>query len=347
MRNLFLILILLLTSINAHAITGAAISVDQAGWRVDANIGGANPSLGTSSITDYTEITDSSLDIVALTGSAAVEIPCSSTNPSTGLVCGAGNESVGVVFTPPTAGVYEACISFIHNTNLQASSTAQATFQLIETPNNAQTILQEGNHRQQSGVNIGATTINPEFPNTVCGVFTFSDASKRTIRLMREQATSGTVTAHALRADRAAANGQRDMKVTVRRRVEYSDAIKFTKLVTSPSYANGLKMETVQFGGASEKSNCTSTPCTIYRQSGGFSSITRSSTGRYIANISGGVFASTPTCNVTCGQTSVSATIASIDNMPSGSSTTTFNLSTINTANTFVDAACDLTCTGL
>lgn len=56
-------------------------------------------------------------------------------------------------------------------------------------------------------------------------------------------------------------------------------------------------VEFLQFGGASEPSDCTSDPCTIYRQSNSFvSSVSRSSTGVYTVNFTGSYFSSPPTC---------------------------------------------------
>lgn len=180
-----------------------AVTNEQSSWLIDVNIGGASVAWTTLSST-YAEITNANLDMVVNSnkGSAAAKIPCSSTNPSTGLTCAVGSESIGVVFTPPYAGIFDVCASFP-----QISSTSNTTaFQFVETPNNAQTILQEGGVRISSAGATG-TAMN------VCGTFNFSSTSERTIRLMFESPDSNS---RILDIDRSSAHGQRDMRITVR-----------------------------------------------------------------------------------------------------------------------------------
>jgi hypothetical protein len=173
-------------------------------WKVDANIGGANPTLTVSNIATYTEITDAGLDMVQNSGSVAVQIPCSTTNSSSGLTCSAGSESLGVVFTMPSAGSVMACVSFSHNYGGGAGDTG---FEVVETPNNAQTITQESNSRIMSGTNNASGFTSPY---RLCGVLTFSTVGQKTLRLMREQSfPSGTI--NLVIADRSGSVGQRDI----------------------------------------------------------------------------------------------------------------------------------------
>lgn len=190
-----------------------AFNPDTIAWRVDANIGGANPSLGLSAVTSYTEITNASLDLVQNQGSVAVQIPCSSTNASSGLTCSSGSESLGVVFNAPRAGAVLACASFTHSVNYDSASDGiSSTFQIVETPNNAQTILQEGKTRTTSYLNSSATgALDDQKPFRTCGTFNFSSAGQKTLRLMYEQAVAGTPTVSVLLADREALSGQRDI----------------------------------------------------------------------------------------------------------------------------------------
>lgn len=59
----------------------------------------------------------------------------------------------------------------------------------------------------------------------------------------------------------------------------------------------GYKMRYGSFGGASETTECSSSPCTVYQNDGGFlSSVTRSSLGNYTLNFAAGVWTSAPTC---------------------------------------------------
>lgn len=182
-----------------------AVSPEQASWLIDANIGGANPNMAAGSPSAFVEITNSSLDLVINTskGSASAEIACASGTNSTGLTCPA-NESVGIAFVPGAgAGLYEVCAV----SGFSLSSGDNYTFQLIETPNNSTTILQEGGQR-------AFVTTSAAHVMETCGTFNFSDTSKRTIRLMYEStaSTSGST----LSMDRGATVGQRDMKWTVR-----------------------------------------------------------------------------------------------------------------------------------
>jgi hypothetical protein len=183
------------------------------GWYVDVNIGGANPSLGTSNVSSYTSISNGSLDMVINPGSQPAQIPCSGTNPSTGITCSAGDEQIGVVFDVPSVGTYEVCGSFGHQTNLASGGSAFAAFQLIETPNNAQTILQEGRARVDSGSNVAGIL---EFPHKSCAVFNFSSVGKKTIRLMYEQTAGGAINNNLVLGDRSGGIGQRDIHITVK-----------------------------------------------------------------------------------------------------------------------------------
>lgn len=197
-----------------------AISNDQSSWFIDANIGGSNSSLGTGSVSSYSPINDGSLDLVLNTskGSAGAEISCAPGTASSGLNCGGSNESIGIAFIPPSAGLYEACFDFTHYTDLAVNGLVFSTFQVIETPNTSATILTEGGAKIMSGASYGTSANGGLNSNAqkVCGTFNFSDTSKRTLRLMYEQTTIATVGQNDIRADRNAGYGQRDIKVSVR-----------------------------------------------------------------------------------------------------------------------------------
>ena len=195
--------------------TQTAVTNDQSAWFIDANIGGANVALGVANISTYTEITNSSLDLVLNPGSAAAKIPCSSTNASTGLTCAAGDESLGIVFTPPYPGYFDVCTNFTHETVGGGSVTGSTYFQIIQTQNSSQTIVQEGKARVGSRAYGDVATVNAHLPIYVCGSFLFSDTSEKTIRLMREQSWSGGGFQNIF-ADRNGSVGQRDIRVTVR-----------------------------------------------------------------------------------------------------------------------------------
>lgn len=197
-------------------------------WKVDANIAGANPSLGTGNTNDYANgvLENASLTLTNNTTSGnnvlTAMIPCSSTNAPTGTTCAVGNEAVGVSFTLPIAGDVEACVAFMHQGDIGGSAAAgglDSVFQIVETPNAAQTISQEGKERIDSYSEM--TTAGGERflygnPMRICGTFNFSSAGQKTLRLRFEQLVSNTVTSSVIIGDAGATLGQRDIHWTVR-----------------------------------------------------------------------------------------------------------------------------------
>lgn len=206
-------------------------------WRVDANISGANPNLGTSAVTSYTEITDASLTLTNnTTGTISAQIPCSSTNPSTGTTCSVGSESVGVAFNLPRAGSVVACASFTHNVSGGGGGSAVGSFfQIVETPNNAQTILQQGKTRIGSrNPSNSAANNNNQIPHRNCGTFTFDSAGLKTLRLMYEQVVTGTGLESSVLADASSTEGQRDIHWEVYPTDQQFSTPVFVGSVTSP-----------------------------------------------------------------------------------------------------------------
>lgn len=192
-------------------------------WVIDANIGGGNTNLGTAAKNSYSEIQGTSIDLTINShlGSSSAEIACGSNNPSSGLTCSASNESIGIAFFP-IKGRYEACFDF--SVENGSNGAQNATFQLVETPNNSQTILQEGLNRLTIGSASASSTPNA-VPAKVCGVFNFADSSKRTIRLMYEKVS--TVSNPIVLGDRDPSSGQRDIHITVRPLFKIGKCIKF------------------------------------------------------------------------------------------------------------------------
>jgi hypothetical protein len=73
--------------------------------------------------------------------------------------------------------------------------------------------------------------------------------------------------------------------------------------VTSAA-TSALRVEFVAFGGSTaDNSSCTTTPCTIWRQSGAVSSVSRTSAGVYVVNWVSGTWSSIPTCTYTADAT--------------------------------------------
>ena len=260
---------------------GEALNLETTGWFIDANIGGADFSFNSIAST-YTAMESPSLDMVVnkAKGSISnVEIPCSTTNPSTGLTCAAGSEQIGAAFTPPYAGTYEVCTDFYMST---ATSNVTA-FQLVETPNNAQTILQEGGQRTGQANQVDANM-------HVCGTFKFDSVSKRTIRLMFE---SPDTNSRIIAIGRGGTIGQRDLKLTVRPITQNFPMPVFTDLTNSlnkkvESDGNNQRIESVYMTN-------NGTTCNSVNQSGNWiASCTRNAAGNVTVNFTGGIWPSAP-----------------------------------------------------
>lgn len=179
-------------------------------WRVDANISGANFDLGTSDQATYISMTNGSQTLTNNTGRGVLTamIPCSTTNAPSGTTCSAGTEDNGVSFTIPRTGDVRACVSFSHALSNAASGDTNTVFQIVETPNAAQTISQEGKSRTNSRSSAQASMI---FPYRLCGTFTFSASGQKTLRLFYEQDLTATVSSNLVIADALASHGQRDV----------------------------------------------------------------------------------------------------------------------------------------
>lgn len=187
-------------------------------WRVDANIGGGNVSLGTVAQSAYGGASNATLTLTNATGSGVLTamIACDSTTAPSGTTCSAVNEAVGISFTIPTDGCavsgacdVRACVAFTHNMTNGAGGAINTYFEIVETPANAQTISQEGKSRIGSGFNVPS---NQHYaPLMVCGTFTFASAGQKTLRLFFEQEVGGTVTSSLITADQQGSSGQRDI----------------------------------------------------------------------------------------------------------------------------------------
>jgi hypothetical protein len=273
-----------------------AIRPDLQFWKVDANISGANPSLGTSAVSSYTGIENGSLTLTNNSGQGniAAQVPCSSTNAPSGTTCSAGNESVGVAFTPTGTFPQDviACASFQWNSDTAAvaNSLADATFQIIETPINAQTISQEGKSRMMAtNRTTAAVSSGLTFPFRVCGTFTFTSGGQKALRLMFEQAIAGSgVTSSLILADAGASIGQRDVHWEV---YPINQGIPAPILVGSvnSNSSGSERIERLLF-------SCTASS-SITSQSGSWvTSVGNRSSASCTVNIASGIFSAAPVC---------------------------------------------------
>jgi hypothetical protein len=314
-------------------------------WRVDATIAGSNFDLGASDVSSYAEITDGSMTVTQNSGSALVGAVCSSTNQSTvgNLTCAAGSEGFGLTFNVPVAGAYKVCTAFTHFfvPNLPGNQI-YSTFQFVETPSNAQTILQEGHDKTSSAVVPSGTSDQYIMPHKNCGTFEFATAGQKTVRLMYEQDVTGTVSSNLLLADQASTVGQRDIHITVEPINGKAQAAPIINSVTS-SNVGASRMEWLIFG-AGGFTNCTSNPCTKskFSNSDTWGTVTRSGTGAYSIAIPSGIWSDLPVC--TCSASNIGSN--DISCTADSQSTTNVTITSHSGGGTGVDAYVQLMCMG-
>jgi len=222
------------------------------GWHINANIGGPGAiiSLGTSDVTTYTGMGTTNLDLVTNPGSAPVLIGCAGTTESTSSTCTAADEQNAISFTPPFAGTFRACVSFAHEFEVGNATNfggVFTTFQIVETPNNAQTILAEGNERIPSGhrtTEPGAgNRITGKISHRRCGLFTFNLVAKKTLRLMFEQDAISLLLNSRVIVNRTATLGQQDVHWEVFPVTRHVPQTIVLNQLSSPS-SGGIKVAT-------------------------------------------------------------------------------------------------------
>lgn len=282
-----------------------AITLSTVGRYWDVNIGGANPSLLIANVSSYTPIGDASLDMVVNSGSAPAEIPCDAGNPPTGLTCSAGVEQIGIAIDVLEAGRYQVCLEASSSARLNAiGSSIQTAFQWVETPTNAETILQEGKSRILVGFDFtaGASAIDETTikPMHICGMFTFGSVGKKVLKLKYEQAIVGAPISHVIVGDRAAAAGQRDMHITVEKMDEQKPTPVFLDLQNQFAEKVGSGDNGIVTYAAVISDTAV---CALFSTLGGnwISSITDNGIGDCTVNFAGGFFdgVTQPLCTFT------------------------------------------------
>lgn len=300
--------------------------IETTGWYVDANISSTDSSnidLGTGAQSSYVGMSNANLEIASNSGSIGVQIPCTGTNPSTGSTCSAGNEMAGVVFDLPKAGAVMACASF--TVSLYPSQTI---FQIVETPNNAQTILQEGHTK------IGGTTSDIGFRN--CGVFVFDSAGQKTLRLMYEQpALAGNPLVY---VDLDSARGQRDM---------HWEVYPINQQVPMPYLVRQLQSSSTAIMQHSTAYITNTGSPVITRQDGSFiTSLTDNGAGDVSVNFSASAWSSVPNCS--CGGVEASGdtdTVSCSVSKATTPSSSTYRFKT-RLGGTLTDRDFTISCTG-
>lgn len=107
------------------------------------------------------------------------------------------------------------------------------------------------------------------------------------------------------------------------------------------------RVESIYFGGSTPYGSvCTSSPCTIWTQTGGISSVSRASTGLYTINFTSGVFSATPTCMFDCNDTIGDANWHEQKSATNTWSATAVKLYATNGSYILSDAQCSAVCFG-
>jgi hypothetical protein len=193
------------------------VTPERQNWYVNAYHGGANPSLGTSTIATKTEITNGSLTLTPYAASQPAATLCSSTNAPPSLstsatTCAAGNESLGLTFNIPSVGTYQVCSEFTSNVAANANGTADAYFSLEET-GTASTTTTTTNKTVGRNATITSSIANISSPFRICDDFVFSSVGQKAVRLFYTQDITATVTSNLILGDNS---NSRSIKWTVK-----------------------------------------------------------------------------------------------------------------------------------
>lgn len=241
------------------------------------------------------------------------------TNRNFGTVSTSGSVSPAITFTPARIGRYYVCATVAAISGTAGNSGAIRLWD--GTTEIAQIAVNYTNSQGQA----------------ICGIYNVTSTSAKTLTLQGRAATS-TISIMTSSSDTS-------IDWSIFALDQGIPAPILLGSVTSNSSA-AYRMESVSFGGATEgTNNCTADPCTIYRKSGGVSSITRNSTGTYTINFLSGTFSAAPTCTMSCNQDGTGIAICNKNNAGVPTSTA-FQIITRNTSNTAVDTETTVICMG-
>ena len=251
------------------------------------------------------------------------------TNRNFGTVTTASGSLPGITFTPVKTGMVYVCATPYQSGSGAAQNWAS---RLVD---GSGTIINPG---VGGSINLAA---GKNFSLPVCGIYNVTDLTSKTIKL--QMAISGGSSTNYSASPQ---DGGANITWSIFALDQNIPAPVLVGSVTSGS-TGAERIERVRFGGASERSNCTSSPCTIYSQSGSWvSSVTRNSTGNYTVNIASGVFTSEPTCTGVAKSISLQNT-ALIPVDATGSVTSKrFDVMRLGSAGTNDDAYVEYICTG-
>ncbi len=195
-------------------------------------------------------------------------------NRNFGTVTTIGSSLLGITFTPPRVGRF-----LVQASVTTAGSIASGMSGRIIETGSSQVIGQA--YVQTSTSNIGGM-------QHVIGILNVTSLSA--VSLKWQFATNGgTLTAQ---TNPIAALDQASWSI-----VALDQSFPAPLLVGSVT-SNSSGLERIERAAVNEFTTCTSSPCTITRQSGSWlTSVTRSSTGNFTLNIASGIFSATPSCS--------------------------------------------------
>jgi hypothetical protein len=209
-------------------------------------------------------------------------IPCAGGESPSGSSCVTNNETLGVAFNPLSTGKVNVCADFASSIGTGGGDVNQ--FFRLEHYNGPLTVqkavMETAATVHQAGTNPRAL----DTPFHICSTFNITEMSTQSFLL-----TYGTTVGQSIGSQALEMDGYkgRNVHFTVRPVTQNVPAPVLVNSVISP-YAGAMRI--IEAGYAL----CTSSPCTL-GSNGGFSSMTRTSTGVYVLNFAN-AFSIAPTC---------------------------------------------------
>jgi hypothetical protein len=290
----------------------------------DVTITGGNATLANVAMPGVIESASWTMTVNTDKGSGGAEIPCSSTNGSTGTTCAVGSESAGIVFDISSPGRYNVCVAATHHYNAYLSASNYKVFQLHETANNSQTSIQSGETTVSSGTADGHGDGNNGDTNPIsfCSNFQFDTIGQKTIRLKQG---GSAPSANFIYADNT--NG-RNLHFTVDKMDQQIPApILVNSVVNTSSGVSAIEAGEI---------NCDAGSAITSQHGAWVSSVGNISAGACVVTLTTGVYGSAPYCWASdtganpdiIGVSASSATSVTIDcDQDDGTDCTTFDAS--------------------
>jgi hypothetical protein len=222
----------------------------------------------------------------------------------------AGSNQAGITFTNVPPGRYMV----VGQGGFGGDAGATCSFRFFDGTTS-------GGQSQVDNTN-GAGIVNA----TLIGTFEWSSLANRTIVVQATKTSGGGGTFCNLAVSQENGNYS-PLRISL---IPLSYGIPVPLLVGSVT-SNSAGLERIERATIAEAANCTSSPCTITRQSGSWlSSVTRAAAGQYTLNIASGIFSSPPTCTCISNQAGCA--------QPTTPTSTSFVFYTQDSAATPVDA---------